>query len=181
MWGRFDSTPQAPAGDGSNERMQASTGKQAHSPTTQHGSQEELLAAAVHLAFVDPLQLARLGVEGALLQPAELQGEAGPQLLQPALLLAVEDVAVVPHEDVVPLVMEGDHPAAAETRLLVEEAAEHAADPQPQPGAEVVHHDLGLVVGGLAVALRDRQGWWGREEEAEDMKRRQNWRGRGWS
>lgn len=45
---------------------------------------------------------------------------------------------MVPEEDVVALVMEGDDAAAAELRLVVEQRAQHAPHRQTQPRAEVV-------------------------------------------
>lgn len=69
---------------------------------TEHSLQEESPPAGVHVMLVDPLIFPTLAVKGALLETAQLQGEAGPQLLQaghhrllPLFRLLLKNVAVV--------------------------------------------------------------------------------------
>ena len=85
----------------------------------------ELPPRGVHfLAAMEPLVLARDGVEGALLKPAESHREPRPELLQPrtrraarflavvvaafVFLDAIEDVPMVPHKNEIALVVESD-------------------------------------------------------------------------
>ncbi len=58
-----------------------------------------------------------------------------------------------PEKDVVPLVVEGDHPPALESRVLAEQGCKHAANPLTQPGAKVVQDELRLVSTGPPMAL----------------------------
>ena len=60
---------------------------------------------------------------------------------------------VVPEEDVVSLVVEGDGPLSPELRLEVEESGQHAAHGVTQPSREVVEDDLGTEGGDLPPVL----------------------------
>ena len=60
---------------------------------------------------------------------------------------------MVPEEDVVPLVVEGDAPLPPELGIIVEDGGQHAAHRVPQPRGEVVEDDLGPVLGDLAPVL----------------------------
>ena len=60
---------------------------------------------------------------------------------------------MVPEEDEVALVVERDGAPPLEGGVLAEERGKHAADAAAQPRAEVVQDELGLVLGGAAMAL----------------------------
>jgi hypothetical protein len=62
-----------------------------------------------------------------------------------------------PEEDEVSLVVECDHPPAPELRVLMEEAAQHAADTAPKARVEVVQQQLRSVTTDAAVTLQRHQ------------------------
>lgn len=104
----------------------------------------ELPPAGVHLVpLVNPLVFAKFGVEGALLEGAQLEGEPWPQLLDSHLLLILENIPVEAEEDEVTLVVEGGHLAADELGVVGEEGCKEATDAVTQTRGEVVEDHLG--------------------------------------
>ena len=80
----------------------------------------ELSARRIELVLlVDPLELAKLRVKRALLQPAQLKCKPRPDLLQTRLLLVLECIPMVPYEDKVALVVERHDLVAFELRLVL--------------------------------------------------------------
>ena len=68
-----------------------------------------------------------------LLYVLDMQGHADSRIGDP------------PEEDKVTLVVEGDDPAPAESRILAEQGRKHAAHPPPQPSPKIIQHQLWLV------------------------------------
>ena len=120
--------------------------------------------------LVQPLHLSVLRVENSVLHPPELERELGPELLQPRLLLALEDVAVVTEEDEVALVVEGDDATTLEVGNLVQQTAEHAAHAVAQARVEVVEDHLRLVRRRATVA-------WANTKKTREKEKRDNTRG----
>ena len=65
----------------------------------------------------------------------------------------VVSLPMMPEEDVIALVVEGDHAAAMELRVVREEGGEHAAYRVAQARVEVVQDHLGLVRCGVGTVL----------------------------
>lgn len=61
---------------------------------------------------------------------------------------------MVTEEDVVALVVEGDHASSRELWVVREQACKHSSHRVSQSGVEVVQHDLGAMCGGFASALK---------------------------
>jgi hypothetical protein len=77
----------------------------------------------------------------------ELKGESRPALLKVgSRAVSLEFVPVVPEEDKVSLVMEGENLAAVEVGTLREHGSKHAADAVPGHCVEVVEDQLWVVV-----------------------------------
>mmetsp|Transcript_6379 Transcript_6379/g.17853 ORF Transcript_6379/g.17853 Transcript_6379/m.17853 type:complete len:287 (+) Transcript_6379:161-1021(+) len=141
-------------------------------PRSKHAGvrlQVEAAPGCVHVGFVHPLKLSVLGIEGSLLEALQAEGEARSQLLQAGLdngplldlrflagpcfghlplLLLVKDVAMVPEEHEVPLVVKSYSTAPPERWVLAEQRGKHPAHAMPQPGVEVVQNQLRLVRSG---------------------------------
>ena len=64
---------------------------------------------------------------------------------------------VVPEEDVVPLVVEGDRPLPLELRLVVEQRRQHPGHSVAEARREVVQNDLGTERGDLAPVFLQRK------------------------
>lgn len=97
------------------------------------------------MSLVNPFILAELGIESALLKRAQLERELGPELLKTDLFGVAEDVAVVPEEDKVTLVVKRDAVAAFVLRVVWEKRGERAAHLKAQTCVEIVQEDLWLV------------------------------------
>lgn len=80
------------------------------------------------MLLVNPLELAKLRVERALLQPAQLQREARSDFLQPRLLLVLKRVAVMPYKDKVALVVERHDLVTLKLGLMLEQRAQETTD-----------------------------------------------------
>lgn len=63
---------------------------------------------------------------------------------------------VVPEEDKVPLVVEGDHPPAPELWVVWKESCKHAPHCVAQASGQVVQNNLRDVTGWPAMALHKR-------------------------
>ena len=97
------------------------------------------------MSLVNPFILAELGIESALLERAQLERELGPELLKTDLFGVAEDVAMVPEEDKITLVVKRDAMAAFVLRVMREERGERTAHLKAQTCVEVVQEDLWLV------------------------------------
>lgn len=134
-------------------------------------------ARVLLLSLVEPLVLPEFRVEAPAKQPAHLQREPRPELLElspgSVLLLVglggtgLENVAVVTNEDVVSLVVEGDDLAPLELRIVREERAEEAPGAVTQAGGEVVEDQLRNVASGCAVVFNFL-----REDDVVDFEER---------
>ena len=102
---------------------------------------------------MNPFIFAKLGIESSFLQWAQLERKARPELLNADFARVTKYVAVVAHENVVALVVEGDHVAALVLRVVRKEGRQRATDLQTQPRVEVIHDDLGLVASETAAVL----------------------------
>lgn len=56
-------------------------------------------------------------------------------------------------EDVISLIVEGDHSTAVKFGIVRKQTGEHPSDRVPQSSVEIVQNDFGLMFGGLADAL----------------------------
>ena len=106
----------------------------------------------------DPVVLAVDGVEGALLETPQLEGEPRPELFEPTLLGRLEVVPVVPEKDKVSLVVKGHRPLALELGVVVEQAGQHPGHRVAQPRGEVVEDHFGPVLGDGAEVATDLAG-----------------------
>jgi hypothetical protein len=97
------------------------------------------------MSLVNPLILAELGIESTLLERAQFEGKLWPKFLQTDLFGVAEDVAMVPEEDKITLVVERDAVAAFVLRIVWEERGERASHLKAQTCVEVVQEDLWLV------------------------------------
>ena len=86
----------------------------------------------------DPLEVPEFGVEGSLLQRTQFQGESGTKFLQSNLLGAFEVILVVAEEDIVSLIVKGDHTLACELGLVMKKTSKHPRDTMTQSGREIV-------------------------------------------
>ena len=64
---------------------------------------------------------------------------------------------MVPEEDEVPLVVEGDHPSAPELWVMGEEGSKHAPHCVAQTSGQVVQNNLWNVTGWPAMTLRTQE------------------------
>lgn len=113
--------------------------------------EEKTLSARVHFpSFVDPLVLARFGVERTPHQPAQLEREPRTEWLQPGLFRTVEYVPMVPKKYKIALVVERRDPAALEVGPGTEKGAKHATNPLPKPRRKSVENHLWFDVYWLA-------------------------------
>ena len=65
---------------------------------------------------------------------------------------------MVSKENIVSLVVEGDHSSSLELRLLREETGQQTSDGMAQPSGEVVQDHLGLVSGHPPMTLEELRG-----------------------
>ena len=131
----------------------------------------KLSSRRVHLlALMDPFVFTKLRIEGAFLQPTELEGKSRPQFLQPCLglfLLAVlapiptfvttlvggyqrlvallKDVSVMSHKDVIALVVKGRHLPTTELGVVREQAAQKSTGTMSQSCGEAIEDQFRYV------------------------------------
>ncbi len=107
--------------------------------------QEKLFSGRVHIFFVLPLKLAKLGVHDALLDADKLHCEARAYFLDVSTLLSLNHVAVVSEEYEVTLIVHGDDTPPVEVRGLREQRGQRTTNSQSKAGGKVVEDQLGRV------------------------------------
>ena len=102
-----------------------------------------------------PFIVAKLCIKCSLLEPLELDGELGPDLLEAgALPVLLEHIPVAAEKDIVALVVPRDHLTPRELRLVREEVAEEPPYRVAEARVKVIDDELGVVVARLGMALQ---------------------------
>mmetsp|Transcript_43599 Transcript_43599/g.132688 ORF Transcript_43599/g.132688 Transcript_43599/m.132688 type:complete len:369 (+) Transcript_43599:480-1586(+) len=119
--------------------------------------QMELAPRRVHLLpLVEPLVLPELRVEGALLEPPHFERKSRSQFLKTRRRLLLprgfvrfpplfEYVAMMPHEDVISLIVKRRHLPPLKLSVVRKQAPEEPSGPMSQPRRESVQYQLRYV------------------------------------
>lgn len=113
-------------------------------------SQVHLLPVDAHPWFVYEFVLTEFLIHSTELERMQLQGEPGPHLLQVGTrAISEEFITMVPEEDEVTLVVEGDNLTPDEVGVLGEEGGKHTTDALSGHRVKVVHDQLWGVIMGI--------------------------------